>query len=71
MAGPMAGETVEGALLAQEVGPTLLAMMADGPLSAARMPLARAIIEAIASDRPLDIPWAALHRQSEQSGGRA
>ncbi len=71
MAGPMAGETVEGALLAQEVGPTLLSMMADGALSAARLPLARAIVEAIAADRPLDIPWAALHRQAELYGGGA
>lgn len=71
MAGPMAGETVEGALLAQEVGPTLRAMMAEGSLCAARMPLAQAIITAITEDRPLDIPWAALHRHTERNGGGA
>lgn len=61
----MAGETVEGAELALMVGPTMLAMMRDGGLSADRLPLARAIIATICDDQPLDLPWTAMHRQPD------
>jgi glycerol-3-phosphate dehydrogenase (NAD(P)+) len=71
MRGPMAGETVEGAQLALDVGPTMLAMMRAGLLKEERMPLACAIIAAIGDDRPLELPWVAMHRQAEVYGERA
>jgi len=48
----MAGDTIEGAELAMTVGPTLDAMMMAGTLPAERMPLTRAIIDAICRDQP-------------------
>lgn len=59
----MAEDTVEGAELALAVGPTLQAMLDDGRLKAQDMPLTRAIIDAIARDRPLAIPWPAFHHR--------
>lgn len=58
----MAEDTVEGANLALELGPTLEAMMADGRLPAERLPLARAILAAVTRDAHLDLPFAAFHR---------
>jgi glycerol-3-phosphate dehydrogenase (NAD(P)+) len=46
----MAADTVEGAELAQAIAPALRAMMADGRLSPARLPLTRAILAAICED---------------------
>ena len=59
----MALDTVEGAELALAVGPTLRAMLKDGPLGAADLPLTLAILDAIADDRPLVIPWPAFHHR--------
>ena len=60
--GHMADDTVEGAELALTAGPTLRVMMAAGTLPAERLPLARAILDAICDDRPLILPWATFHR---------
>jgi glycerol-3-phosphate dehydrogenase (NAD(P)+) len=49
----MAGDTVEGAELALTIGPSLDAMM-NGALSTVRMPLTRAIVDAICRDRPFE-----------------
>ncbi len=43
----MAGETVEGADLALEIGPVLRNMMREGSLEQWRLPLTRAILEAV------------------------
>ncbi len=60
-AGPMAADTVEGAELAQALGPTLEAMWASGRLPAGAMPLSRAIVAAICRDEPLAPDWPAFH----------
>ena len=49
----MAADTVEGAQLALDLGPTLEVMMARGDLPAERMPLTCAIVAAVCRDRPL------------------
>ena len=46
----MPTDTVEGADLARAIGPTLRAMMAEGRLDAAALPLTRAILGAICDD---------------------
>jgi glycerol-3-phosphate dehydrogenase (NAD(P)+) len=48
----MAADTIEGAELAIAIGPTLDAMMMAGTLPAERMPLTRAIVDAICRDQP-------------------
>jgi glycerol-3-phosphate dehydrogenase (NAD(P)+) len=61
IAGPMRGETVEGAELARAVGPTLDRLCGDGRLPGSHLPLARAVVRAISQDVPLDLPWQAFH----------
>jgi glycerol-3-phosphate dehydrogenase (NAD(P)+) len=62
-AGPMKGDTIEGAELGVTVAASLRAMMAEGRLDPAQMPLTRALLEALTGDVPLVVPWAALHRR--------
>ncbi|MFO1120697.1 MAG: hypothetical protein U1F47_00005, partial [Hyphomicrobiales bacterium] len=62
-AGPMKGDTIEGAELGVTVAASLRAMMAEGRLDPAQMPLTRALLEALTGDAPLVVPWAALHRR--------
>ncbi|MCX5514744.1 glycerol-3-phosphate dehydrogenase [Kaistia algarum] len=54
-------DTVEGANLALELGPTIERMMADGRLDAEAMPLTRAIIAAICRDEPLLLEFSRFH----------
>ncbi|MBK1696403.1 hypothetical protein [Rhodovibrio salinarum] len=61
MAGPMHGETVEGAELALAVGPALERLCGEGRLPAERLALARAVCHAIAQNAPLDLPWSHFH----------
>ncbi|MGL4294460.1 MAG: NAD(P)H-dependent glycerol-3-phosphate dehydrogenase [Aestuariivirga sp.] len=63
-AGPMKGDTIEGAELGVTVAPALRAMMSSGALKPDRMPLTRALLDALTGDRPLELPWAAFHRQA-------
>ncbi len=58
----LAGVTIEAADLGAAVGPTLRAMMADGRLDPARLPLTRAILDALLSEKALVVDWNALHR---------
>ncbi len=58
----LAGVTIEAAELGAAVGPTLRAMMADGRLDPERLPLTRAILDALLSEKPLVIDWKTLHR---------
>lgn len=53
----MADETVEGAELALAIGETVDAMVADGRLDAARIPLLRTMIEVVCRDAEPHIPW--------------
>jgi len=57
----MASDTVEGAQLALDLGPTLEAMLERGALPATRMPLTRAVVAAVTRDEPLDPDFALFH----------
>ncbi len=57
----MARDTVEGAQLALDLGPTLAAMMARGTLPADRLPLARAVLDAVCRDQPLLLDFTRFH----------
>jgi glycerol-3-phosphate dehydrogenase (NAD(P)+) len=61
-AGPMKGDTIEGAELGLTVAATLRAMMASGSLDVGSLPLTIALLDALTADKALDIPWASLHR---------
>ena len=63
-AGPMQGDTIEGAELGVTVAASLAAMMARGLIDARRVPLTRALLRALGNDTPLDIPWSDFHRQN-------
>jgi glycerol-3-phosphate dehydrogenase (NAD(P)+) len=58
----MAADTVEGAQLALDLGPTLDAMLERGALPAGRMPLTRAIVDAVCRDRSLEPAFELFHR---------
>ena len=58
----MATDTVEGAQLALDLGPTLEAMMASGALSADRMPLTRSVLDTVCRDQPMALDFAQYHR---------
>ena len=63
-AGPMKGDTIEGAELGVTVAATLRAMMATGKLDAAALPLTSALLDALTADTALNIPWSAFHRHA-------
>jgi glycerol-3-phosphate dehydrogenase (NAD(P)+) len=54
----MAADTIEGAELALAIGPSLDAMMMIGALPGERLPLTRAIADAICRDQPFDFTMA-------------
>jgi glycerol-3-phosphate dehydrogenase (NAD(P)+) len=58
----MAADTVEGAQLALDLGPTLERMLAEGSLPADRLPLTAAITAAICRDAPLALALDRFHR---------
>jgi glycerol-3-phosphate dehydrogenase (NAD(P)+) len=58
----MPADTVEGAQLAQDLGPTLDAMIAKGTLPGDRLPLARAIVGAVCREEALTPELALFHR---------
>lgn len=57
----MPNDTVEGAQLALDLGPTLRDLWLSGKLSATSMPLARAIVDAICDDAPMNLDFSAYH----------
>lgn len=61
----MSADTVEGAQLALDLGPTLLSMIAAGRLDGARLPLTIAIVRAICEDAPLELRYDLFHRDRE------
>ncbi|MCB1377945.1 MAG: glycerol-3-phosphate dehydrogenase [Alphaproteobacteria bacterium] len=61
--GPMKGDTIEGAELGVTVAAALTAMMAQGTLQTNRLPLTRALLEALTQDSALVIPWSDFHRR--------
>lgn len=60
-AGPMRDDTIEGAELGRAVAASLRAMMASGRLVAEKVPLTRALLDALTGDVPLDPPWPKFH----------
>ncbi len=56
----MADDTIEGAQLAQAIGPTIEQMVADGKLDATTVPLMRMMIDIVCHDAPVEIPWDAF-----------
>jgi glycerol-3-phosphate dehydrogenase (NAD(P)+) len=57
----MSKDTVEGAQLALDLGPTLEGMLASGALPAERMPLTAAIIATVCRDAPLELAFDRFH----------
>jgi glycerol-3-phosphate dehydrogenase (NAD(P)+) len=53
----MPEETIEGAQLAQAIGPTVERLTASGELDAAAVPLLLTMIDIVCHDAPVDIPW--------------
>ncbi len=53
----MPDDTIEGAQLAQSIGPTVEAMMAAGTLDGDAVPLLRTMIDIVCHDAPVSIPW--------------
>lgn len=53
----MPEETIEGAQLAQAIGPTVEAMIERGELEGAALPLLQTMINIVCHDAPVEIPW--------------
>ncbi len=56
----MADVTVEGAQLAQAIGPTVEQMAAEGKIDAASVPLMLTMINIVCHDAPVEFPWDAF-----------
>jgi len=56
----MPDDTVEGAELALAIGPTIEALVAQGRLDGAALPLLRAVIDMVCHEKPPHIPWDAF-----------
>jgi glycerol-3-phosphate dehydrogenase (NAD(P)+) len=61
MAGPLKGETVEGAELGLAVAGSIHAMVDSGAVKAERLPLALALINTLKNNVPFDPPWQRFH----------
>jgi glycerol-3-phosphate dehydrogenase (NAD(P)+) len=53
----MPDDTIEGAQLAEAVGPTVEKMIARGELDGRRLPLFQTMIDIVCHDAPVQIPW--------------
>jgi glycerol-3-phosphate dehydrogenase (NAD(P)+) len=53
----MADVTVEGAQLAQAIGPTVEQMVSAGKIDPARVPLMMTMIDIVCHDAPVEFPW--------------
>ncbi len=56
----MADVTIEGAELAQAIGPTVKNLIAKGALDDQALPLLQTMIEIVCHDAPVEIPWDAF-----------
>jgi len=61
----MSADTVEGAQLALDLGPTLLRMADAGTLDRDRLPLTFAIVDTVCNDAPLELRYDLFHRSAE------
>ncbi len=64
LAGPLKGETVEGADLGISTADALKAMFEHNVLPKKLMPLTIALLNTLLNEAPLDIAWQSLHRVS-------
>lgn len=62
-AGPMKGETIEGAELGVTLAPVIAKLIAAGKLDGGALPLTCALLTALTENKPLAFTWAELHRQ--------
>jgi glycerol-3-phosphate dehydrogenase (NAD(P)+) len=53
----MPEDTIEGAQLAQAIGPTVERLVASGELDGQALPLLRLMIDIVCHDAPVQIPW--------------
>jgi glycerol-3-phosphate dehydrogenase (NAD(P)+) len=60
-AGPMKGDTIEGAELGVAVEGSLRTMMTSGQLEANRLPLTRALLTCLTENKPFVPEWTAFH----------
>ncbi len=65
----MPDDTIEGAQLAQAIGPTVENLVAAGKLDAAALPLALTMIDIVCHDAPVVFPWDAFF--ADAAGGLA
>ena len=56
----MADVTIEGAQLAQAIGPTVKNLIANGDLDGSAVPLLQTMIEIVCHNAPVEIPWEAF-----------
>jgi len=56
----MPDDTIEGAQLAQAIGPTIETMFAQGALDAEALPLMKTMIDIVCHDAPVEFPWDAF-----------
>jgi glycerol-3-phosphate dehydrogenase (NAD(P)+) len=56
----MADVTIEGAQLAEAIGPTVKNLIAQGTLDGRALPLLQTMIEIVCHDAPVEIPWDAF-----------
>ncbi len=56
----MADVTIEGAQLAQAIGPTIETLMAQGKLDPVALPLMKTMIDIVTHDAPVEFPWDAF-----------
>lgn len=56
----MADVTIEGAQLAEAVGPTVKNLIAQGKLNGAALPLFQMMINIVCDDAPVEVPWDAF-----------
>ena len=61
----MSADTVEGAQLALDLGPTLVRMGQSGAIDRNRLPLAFAIVDTVCNDAPLELRYDLFHRSAE------
>jgi glycerol-3-phosphate dehydrogenase (NAD(P)+) len=56
----MADVTIEGAQLAEAIGPTVKNLIAQGELDGKALPLLQTMIKIVCHDAPVEIPWDAF-----------
>lgn len=56
----MPDDTIEGAQLAQAIGPTVERLVAEGKMDGDALPLLRTMIRIVCHDEPVNLPWDAF-----------